>query len=162
MDIQTVSIVIAAVSVVIGVINSIQSSREAKRQRQTELFMQVYDRYNQVEYRRIFQELRLQQWNDYDDWEHKYGPPDNIDTWSRIESIGVYIEGIGVLVEEELIDLRLVNNLLHDQIITLWEKYEPIVKERRRRYSGSRRSGDSMEYLYNRVTQLEQTSAVSS
>jgi hypothetical protein len=159
MDIQTVSIVIAAVSVVIGVINSIQSSREAKRQRQTELFMQVYDRYNQVEYRRIFQELRLQQWNDYEDWERKYGPPDNIDTWSRIESIGAYIEGIGVLVEEELIDLRLVNNLLHDQIIMLWEKYGPIVKERRRRYSGSRRSGDSMEYLYNRIIQLEQTSA---
>lgn len=43
MDIPTVSIVIAAVSVVIGVINSIMSNRKAEEQRQMQLFTQLYD-----------------------------------------------------------------------------------------------------------------------
>ena len=154
-SIETVSIVIAAVSVVIGVVNSIRSSREAKQQRQTELFMQVFDRYNDVEYRKIWQELRYHQWEDYDDWERRYGPPEHIDTWSRVESIGAYFQGIGVLVEEELIDIRLVDKLLRRQIIGLWEKYGPIAKERRKRYAFSRGSGDVIEYLYNRIMQLE-------
>jgi hypothetical protein len=42
LDVQTVTVVIAGISVVIGVINSILSSRHAEQQRQVELFQQAY------------------------------------------------------------------------------------------------------------------------
>jgi type II secretory pathway pseudopilin PulG len=56
LDIQTISIVIAAAGVFIAAINSVYSSREARQQRQTEietrqaeLFMNVYNRWNTTE-----------------------------------------------------------------------------------------------------------------
>ena len=56
MDVQTVSIVIAAVSVVIGVINSIMSNKKAEEQRQMQLFTQLYDYFVDKEFSRDYKE----------------------------------------------------------------------------------------------------------
>jgi type II secretory pathway pseudopilin PulG len=81
MDVQTVSIVIAAVSVVIGVINSIMSNQKADQQRQTEidtrqaeLFMQVYQRFNTREFRQALQNvLYIQEYRGWDEFLQQYG-----------------------------------------------------------------------------------------
>jgi hypothetical protein len=59
MDIQTVSVVVAMIGLLIAAINQIYTSRQANAQRQTEietrqaeLFMQVYQRFNSVQMRR--------------------------------------------------------------------------------------------------------------
>lgn len=49
---QTLGVMIAAASVVIGVVTWIFQSREAKRINQARLFMQIYDRFNDPEFAR--------------------------------------------------------------------------------------------------------------
>jgi hypothetical protein len=45
MDLQTVTVLITGISVIIAAINSIISSRRANQQRQTQLFMQLYNQW---------------------------------------------------------------------------------------------------------------------
>ena len=65
MDVQTISVVIAAVSVVIGVINSILSSRRAEKNdeqmletRQAQLYMQLYNRWNSLDFAKAYTQVR--------------------------------------------------------------------------------------------------------
>lgn len=75
-SIETVSIVIAAISVVIGVINSIRSNQKAEEQRQTEietrqaeLFTNIYNRWNTRDIQTAYGNIRhLWQWNGFEDF----------------------------------------------------------------------------------------------
>ena len=57
MDIQTITVVIAGISVVIGVINSIRSNRRADEQRQVQLLSQIYGRLQEPDFLTEFFEI---------------------------------------------------------------------------------------------------------
>ena len=58
MDVQTATVVIAGIGIIIGVINSIISSRRADRQRETQLLMQLYNRWNTKDMAKQYGKLR--------------------------------------------------------------------------------------------------------
>lgn len=169
-ELQTVSITIgiltACVSVVIGVINSIRSSREAKQQRQieiqtrqAELFMQLYQGWSEPDMRKAMMKMAwYHQWDNAEDFMKKYGPATNLD-----EFIDTYVrqatfyEGIGVLVEMGLIDITLVDRLLHNTTQSFWKRMGPVYAELRKRQSPDEYPHyDSTEYLYNLVKNMGQ------
>ena len=59
MDVQTITVVIAGISVVIGVINSIISSRRADQQRQMQLFTQIYSHFLDQDFARNWDNAML-------------------------------------------------------------------------------------------------------
>jgi hypothetical protein len=79
-SVETISIVIATVSVVIGVINSILSSRRAEKNdeqtletRQAQLYIQIYNRWNSKEIVHAYgQVCHVYQWSDMPDWMSNY------------------------------------------------------------------------------------------
>jgi hypothetical protein len=171
-DLQTISITIgiltACVSVVIGVINSIQSNREAKEQQQVEvdtwqaeLFIRLYDRYSSVDFRDTITKMMQWTWTDYEDFMRKYGSEANSDAWNAFITMQNYFEGVGVLVQRELIDLRLVDDLLWNITTYFWEKFGPGLIESRQRstlpYLGKQRLFDHTEWLYNRIRTVQQS-----
>ena len=156
MDIQTISIVIAAAGLFIAAINSVYSSREAKRQRQTELFMELYREWRSPPFRTAILRMLFEcSWDNYDDFEQKYGfrtnPKESVNTFIRQSS---FYEGVGVLVEQGLIDINLVDTLLHNTIKYWWERMGPNILEGRRRRKpieegkGFYPTYDSAENLY--------------
>jgi hypothetical protein len=160
-SIETISIVIAAVSVVIGVINSIRSNQKAEEQRQTEiqtrqaeLFMQMYRDWSAPEFRKAVIDMSYHHsWEDFAEFNEKYGSLTNTDEWvnTYIRQATLY-EGIGVLVEQGLIDIELVDRLLHNTTIYFWEKMGPIFSEyRKKQPSDHQPYYDSTEYLYNQI-----------
>jgi hypothetical protein len=170
-SIETVSIVIAAVSVVIGVINSIRSNQKADQQRQTEiqtrqaeLFMQMYHDWSTPEFRKAIARMNFQHsWSTVDEFTEKYGW-NNLDEWinTYVRQATVY-EGIGVLVEQGLIDIELVDRLLHNTTIYFWERIGPVIAEYRKlaQAPGHHPLLDSTEYLYNLIKQRgHQTTSV--
>ena len=171
MDVQTVSIVIAAVSVVIGVINSIMSNQKADQQRQTEidtrqaeLFMRLYDRYSSIEFRDTITKMMQWTWTDYDDFVNKYGKVVNPDAWNAFITMQNYFEGVGVLVYRQLIDLSLVDDLLWNITTYFWEKFGPVMTEARKHSTlpelGKQRLFDHTEWLYNRIRTMQQSPAI--
>ena len=146
-DLQTISITIgiltACVSVVIGVINSIRSSREAKEQRQVEietrqaeLFMQIFNQWANPEFALSYGNVRYNeeyQWKNLEELQKKAFEPFNEDIWKRFHSLSQLFEGVGVLVQMGLIDVQLVRNLFSDRIIWYWEHMKSWVHHVRQR-----------------------------
>jgi hypothetical protein len=136
MDVQTISVVIAAASVVIGVINSILSSRRAEKNdqqmletRQAELFANIYNRWTARDFSRTYVNYRYH----YDIREHsinedgslKHPSTYPLDIHTDWQMLAAYFEGIGVLVQEGLLGVDLVEKLFSGRIIAIWERLFP-------------------------------------
>ena len=90
-------------------------------------------------------------WVDYDDKMRKYpwGSPEFIEEavlWN-------YWESTGVLVEEGLIDTKMLSKLIAGDLIQFWEKFSPFLFEMRRR-RGFPQMYDKTEYLYYEMKRL--------
>ncbi len=73
-----------------------------------------------------------------------------------IQTISIASAAIGVLVYNGLIDVNLVRDLMGPTIISVWEKFEPILKRRRTDINWPD-TWMPFEYLYNRVREEKRT-----
>lgn len=102
--------------------------------------------------------IRNGNWKDYGGWVKKYGPQANIEAYSLWASVGNFFKGVGVLVNEKLIDTKLVEKLMSALFLRYWEKCEPIVKEFRKDYNFPK-AWETAEYLANELKKREQQPA---
>jgi hypothetical protein len=117
--------------------------------RQATLFMNVYNRYISSEFRDAENEISKWEWNTFEEFWDKYGDPDrypdNVNTFSKI---GQFYEGLGTLVREDLIEIRLIAQFIGGSFIDWYERWTPIFEELKKQYKG--RSWNT-EYLYIEV-----------
>lgn len=59
MDVQTITVVITGISIIIGVILSLNSRKQELETRQAQLFMQIYNRWNSQEITKSYGALRF-------------------------------------------------------------------------------------------------------
>jgi hypothetical protein len=156
-DVQTITIVIAAISVVIGVINSIMSNREAQQTRERELetrhaqlFMQIYMTIYDDRFMKKLLEVNEWQWEDYEDYLRKYR---DIEQRTKLMTTVGFFEGLGVLVKRRLIDPVFVADLFGSWVQRFWRKFESNVKESRER-TGFKIAQENIEYLYNELQKI--------
>jgi len=167
MDIQTISIVVAAAGVFIAAINSIISSRRSAKNdqltletRQAQLFMQVYNRWSSTEVTKGYGFLRYK-YPDLKGEELFRVPTDDYDEeqFVAVHSMNQYFEGIAVLVETGLLDITLVENLFSRRIIWFWERMQTFI-EFTRKHLNDPTQYDSIERLYKLMKQREQQRAI--
>ena len=129
MDIQTLTVVITGIGVLIAAVNQIFTSREANRHRlteietrQAELFMQVYSQWSSKEFQKAYGLVRaVYQWDTPEEWVEKYYPDKNIEAYGDFRILTTFMNGLGVLVKKELIDIELVEELLGGRILWFWD-----------------------------------------
>ena len=151
-SIETISIVIAAVSVVIGVINSILSNRKAEEQRQMQIFTQLYDYFVDKEFSQDYKEwYDIFEWTDYDDYMQRYGiaNPSNLEDAAKHERLRRVLAYFSVAVNRGLLDVELVDDLVAAPLMRWWEKMKPMYLEGQKQYPTF---GDDMEAAYNLLT----------
>ena len=84
------------------------------------------------------------------------------DVITAVTALEGNVIGIGVLVEQRLIDIELVDRLLHNTTIYFWEKMRPIFTDSRKRQPPDHQPlYDSAEYLYNMIKQRAQQATLS-
>ena len=155
-SVETVSIVIAAVSVVIGVINSIMSNRKAEQQRQMQIFTQLYDYFVDKEFSRDYKEwLDMFEWTNVDDYWQKYriANKTNLDDAAQHERLRRVLAYFSVALNRGLLDIELVDDLVAGPIIQWWEKMKPMYLEMRKQHP---LVGDDMEAAYNLLIKRRQ------
>jgi hypothetical protein len=128
-------------------------SKSQNKTRKAQLFMQIYSRFQDKEFLRQNIEIMNMEWTDFNDFWEKYGLIVNPEATSVIFSVGTYFEGIGVLVNEKLIDVKLVDDLMTGLIVRYWEKMEPIIKKQRALFNWPE-AYEWTEYLYNKIKSL--------
>ena len=157
-DAQTISIIFAGASIGVAALYYTLTLRNTQRAqqlqletRQAQLFMQAYNRFTEKEFQKSWFEMVIQwEWDDYDDFMAKYGPKTNSEDASKFGSVLAYFEGLGVFVEQKLIDIELVSRLGSSNIINCWEKFRPVFEEYTRR-TGNPYTYDYLEWLYNEL-----------
>jgi len=166
LDIASISAVVAAFGMIVGVVFAVLEIRNLARQReievetrQAQLFMQIYDHYYTEDFLGDENEILFKwKWKDFDDFWKKYGPETNVEAFNKWDSLETYFKGVGVLVKRKLIDLDLVKDLMGTSIILHWEKSGSIIKEFRRRHWPQ--AYQWYEYLYNEMKKKEQQLAI--
>ena len=157
--IETISIVFTGISISLAAFYYINTLRNTRRNqelhletRQAQLFTQLSSEFRSAENLRLYGKALQMTWDDYDDFVKKYG----LEEWEERVPFGhmnLFYEEIGVLLEEGLIDVNLVIKLIGGTFRLYWEKFEPIVLERRIR-DNNPTYFDKMEYLYNEIKKL--------
>ena len=122
----------------VGVVIALQQLRDIKQTRETELetrqaqlFMQVWQQYNSVEYAMQRYEVYDMQWEDYDDFQRKYldVPAKEMRPYASYVSIARLFEGLWLLIQEKLIDEKLVYQMFMGDIVRYWEKFLPRLED---------------------------------
>jgi hypothetical protein len=96
--------------------------RNQNQTRQAQLFMQVFNRFQDPGFIKLHNEVMSRDWTSIDDYLEKYGPPDDV-----VLSVQTYYEGVGVLLMKGMISSDFVYELIPTMVNVLWTKYEPIV-----------------------------------
>jgi hypothetical protein len=119
-DATTVLSIVTTVSVVIGVIFALLELRHWTGTRKTEIIMQIYDRFGSREMVDAITKVGSAKFENLTDYKEKYG-------FTEITEIAVLFEGIGVLLEQYIIDIKLVNKLFGPTLNSLWERMQPVL-----------------------------------
>ena len=82
---------------------ALKSQQQAAETRQAQLFMQVFNRFHDQEFWRIYGTLMSVEYKSYDDWNRDRSDPT---LFSMRLSVGAYFEGVGVLVRRGLLPPR--------------------------------------------------------
>ena len=158
-DYSTLAIVLTGLGLTASILyytmvlrNANKTQQLALETRQALLFTQLSSEFRGAENLRLYYKALQMTWDDYDDFLKKYG----LEDWEErvpFTHMNLYFDEIGVLLKEGLIDVNLVLQLIGGTFRLYWEKFEPIVLERRIR-DNNPTYFDKMEYLYNEIKKL--------
>ena len=119
-DIPTVASIVTTVSIVVGVVFTILEIRHLARTRKTEVIMKIYDRFGTREIVEAINRVGNAKFENIADYNKKYG-------FTDVTQIAELFEGIGVLLEQNLIDIKMVDRLFGPTLNLLWVRMKPVL-----------------------------------
>jgi hypothetical protein len=155
---QSVSYIAAAIGVFMAAVYYVltlrtnqTNIRHTLETRQAQLFMQLYSVYDTRDFLEDYGKVAyLMEYENLADWEKKYGALKNMSDYTSWARVGRFFDGAGILVKKKLIDIDLVTELLREIIIYSWEKMWPWVVEIRE-FMNTPEVWENFEYLYDEV-----------
>ena len=154
LDVPSISAVVAAVGVIVGVVLAIMELRNITKTRQMQLIMSIYSLFTTRGYMEAWEKIRTREFKDYDGYVKKHGLTD----FMQVASL---FEGLGFLLHRRFLDVDLVRELMNESTKMTWEKVKPMIEDARKQLS-QRKSGEYVpiyqwwEYLYNEMQKREQ------
>ena len=142
-DVSTLSTLVAAVSVVVGVVFTILEVRHFSRSRRTDIITQIYAKFGTKEMIEAVSRVGSAKYETFEDYMKKYGMTDLL-------QVALFFEGIGVLLEQNLVDINLVDSLFAPSFSSLWKVIRPLVVGMRE-YAQEPLMFSHFEYLYERL-----------
>ena len=148
-DITSVSAIVAAAGVLVGVVLTVIELRNLVKQRKSDLLMRLHLAFSTKENSEAVLKYLSTEYKDYDDFVMKYGLPfaeGPVQTVFVV--VGNFFEGIGVLLKNKFVDIDLVTELFAVELF--WQKWKPLVEGTRKQF-GNPQLLEWFEYLYNEV-----------
>ena len=133
---------------------SLKTQQQNLETRQAQLLMQIFDKVNNKDFLEDWVETLWDwKWDNYEEYITKYGL--NSEKVSKLTHIWDTLSGIGVLLENRLVDPKMLYRLLLQGWgpIMYWEKYGPTIKEFGRR-TGEPKMYAGFEFLYDELSRL--------
>jgi hypothetical protein len=148
LDISSLSAIIAAIGVMIGVVLTVLEVRNWVNTRQTDLVIRLYSTFGSDEIQEAWERIQTREFKDFDSYRKEYGLQD-------VNKVGWFFEGLGVLLHRKLIDISLVDDLFSSPVKRAWEKLKPVA-EGERNQTNRPQIWEWFEYVYNEMKKREQ------
>ena len=152
-DLQTIGVLVAVVSVIAGFVFTLLELRNLSRSRRTEIIMKIYEQFGSREIVEAIFRVGASKFENLQDYSKRYGLTD-------ITQIAVLFEGVGVLLEQNLIDMDLVNRLFGPSVESFWKPNRPIIEGMREAIKEPFLFSN-VEYLYNRLNEYRRAHSLS-
>ena len=158
---QTVGLLVGISYYILTLRNTSKNQQLTLETRRLQILMDVDKEMKSFEnYRRMIELLNMQ-WEDYDDFERKYGSDNNPDNFALRHSMFYSLNSIGILLKDGFIDANTAYDLLGEvATIWMWNKFESVIKELRRRYNIPN-SYEYFEFLYDELNKVREQRGVS-
>jgi len=154
---QSVSYIAGAVGVCLAAAYYIINLGESRKNRKITLTTNLMQMFQTPDTMKHMLEFLHMEWNDYGDFEAKYGTENNIESASVRLSMWQSLSTLGELLRVSLVDEDTIYSAMGWSVAALWQKFESVVKEHRKRYmsidqwSGFEYLGDRMYARISRV-----------
>jgi len=148
LDIPSISAIIAAVGVLIGVVLTVLEVRNLVETRQTDLVIRLYSTFGSNELQDAWEKTQTREYKDFNAYKTEYG-------LREVNEVGWFFEGVGILLHRKHIDIGLVDDLFSSPVKRAWEKLKPIA-EGERNHTQRPQIWEWFEYLYNEMRKREQ------
>jgi hypothetical protein len=160
-DITEISAVVAAAGVLVGVVyyildmrNQARARQDMVKTRQAEILMRLHSAFSTKEMCEAALKYISTEYKDYDDFVEKYGSPfAEGQVQTVFVMIGMFFEGIGILLKNRLVQLDLVTDLFAVELF--WLKWKPLA-EGLRKQTNNPHYMEWFEYLYDETKKREQ------
>ena len=152
-SLQDLLTILPIIALIITLTFYIMSIRTQNKTRRAQLFMSIYSKFSENKF-----------------WENNFEMRKSLDLWaaeavldsnyltmdvgrqSQFNAYASFFEGIGVLLEDDQIDLKLVKDLMASNVVSSWEAMRPVII-RMREVSKDENQYRGFEYLYKRIKQ---------
>lgn len=148
LDIPSITGIVAAVGVIVGVVFAVLELRNITRTRQTDLVVRLYSTFGTEDFQEAYEKITTMEVKDFNDALIKGYLP-------KLRTVYAFFEGIGVLLHKKLADIGLVDDLFRESIKLIYEKAKPIIYDARKELNLPS-YGRWFEYLYNEIQKREQ------
>jgi len=119
---EFLAIILTGIGLTVSITYYAMVLRNQNETRQTQLFMQVFNRFQDPGFMKLHGEIMSREWTSFEDYIEKYGIGDD-----ALLSVQTYYEGVGVLLMKGMISPDFVYELIPTMVNVLWTKYEPLV-----------------------------------
>ena len=130
-DIQSISITIAALSIIIAAIYYAMNLQEIRRSRRITLTTTVLEPFMTVEGNQLFIDLMTMTWDNPEDFMKKYDHRVDTTNFAKRSSMWNRCNAMGSLFREGLLDLKTLYGGTSTRIVWLWFKFKPIIENYR-------------------------------
>ena len=165
--IESIPYVLTGIGIIVSILyyasvlrNANQTQRLQLETRRMQIIMEIDQEMKSYEtYKKIIELLNMQ-WEDYDDFENKYGSDNNPESFATRYSLLYRLNSIGILVRDGFFDAETVYDLLGEvSTIWLWKKFESVIMETRRRYNVPN-ALKHFEFLYNELIKVREKKGI--
>jgi hypothetical protein len=145
---QVVLSTLQTAGILVGIFYYVMSLQNQNKARKTQLYMQIANRFGQTQ--------MVEARNKYSMFDWK-SPEDLVNDFSSYEgrmiigTLASYYEGLGILVKEGLLDIRIIALFMTGTFREYWEKLLPVMNEFRTVTEWPRAFIET-EYLYKELT----------
>ena len=119
-DLSAIGGYITYISVMIGLILALMELRHWHKTRKTEIIMNIYNRFSEREIIEAISKVGSAKYENLEDYRNKYG-------FTEVMEISTLFEGLGVLLQQKLIDIKMLDQFFGPTISFLWDKLKPII-----------------------------------
>jgi hypothetical protein len=153
-QIEIVALVLTGLGLAVSILYYANILQNANKARQTHEYMQLFQSKHDLEsYKSGFFIMNMN-WTDFDDYMSKYSIKTNPQAAAIVESQTSYMEGLGVMVKQNMVDVETVFQMIGTRVILYWLILESMIKEFRKPEWATPDYMKNFEYLAKKMIEM--------